>query len=92
MNSSAIVCGCGKTYLTKKLKNKLPDTIGWKLVEGFVPLQNTPKKKKTTVVVASSKSIKTAQTSAQRCPSYGMPNGLFADKGMCWSCYKDMMS
>lgn len=88
----AIVCGCGKTYLTKKLKKKLPENIPCRSVAGFAPLQTTPKKKKTTIVVTKKTTQKTTGAVSMRCPSCGMPNGLFADKGMCWSCYKDMMS
>lgn len=88
----AIVCGCGKTYLTKKLKKKLPENISCRSVAGFAPLQTTAKKKKTTIVVTKKTTQKTTGAVSMRCPSCGMPNGLFADKGMCWSCYKDMMS
>lgn len=89
---SAIVCGCGKKYLTKRLKNKLPISVQWRSVEGFAPLQNTPKKKKTATVVAKKTKNSSLNSRSVKCPFCGMPNGLFADKGMCWSCYKDMMS
>lgn len=89
----AIVCGCGKKYLTKKLKNKLPETIRWRSVEGFIPLQKVQKKEKTIVDSRNKKAETTSSTSTnQICPLCGMPNVLFANKGMCWSCYKEMMS
>lgn len=89
---SAIVCGCGKRYLTKKLKNKLPSSVQWRSVEGFAPVQNTPKRKKVPISIAKKTSTTSSSPITKRCPSCGLPNGLFADKGMCWSCYKDMMS
>ena len=88
----AIVCGCGKIYLTKKLKKKLPDNILWRSVVGFAPIQTTPKKNKANTVVAKKTTKNATSAESMRCPLCGMPNRLFSNKGMCWSCYKEMMS
>lgn len=84
----ARVCGCGKVYLTHKMKKNLPTSIPCIEVEGFAPVQTTKKKlpvKMTTNKVGTSKI-------ATRCSSCGMTTSLFSNSGMCWDCYKDMMS
>lgn len=95
-------CSCGKIYLTKRLKKLLPPTVKYVEVEGIAPTPVVkPKKQPGTVakykggqiyVVSKGKvSTPANDESRQKCPQCGSI-GLFGGKGMCWNCYKDMMS
>ena len=93
-------CACGKVYLTKKLKKSLPETVKYVEVVGIAPV-NKPKKNPETIakykggqVYVPKKRIGGSpepEASRQRCPKCGSI-GLFGGKGMCWDCYKDLMS
>lgn len=94
-NITAIVCGCGEKYLTRKLKAKLPSSIPWRQMNVLAASQQSSSKKNKKIVVnLSSKHSKKPSSNdiITRCSSCGMPNKLFADKGVCWSCYKEIMS
>ena len=93
-------CACGKIYLTQRLKKLLPETIKYVEVDGIVSsvnskkhTENVIKYKNQSVYGISKKKIINAvnDESKQKCPKCGNV-GLFGGKGMCWDCYKDMMS
>lgn len=88
--------------MTKRLKKLLPLTVKYVEVEGIAPAPVVkPKKQPETVtkykggqiyVVSKGKvSTRANDESRQKCPQCGSI-GLFGGKGVCWICYKDMMS
>lgn len=75
------ICSCGTKYLTHKQWKKTEHDIQIKLLEGAASVHSESQNGK----------VNSAATMV-KCPVCGLPNGLFADKGMCWSCYKEEMS
>jgi hypothetical protein len=93
-------CSCGKIYLTKRLKKLLPPTVKYVEVEGRAPVVKPRKRQETVakykggqiyVVNKGKVSSPANDESRQKCPKCGSI-GLFGGKGMCWGCYKDLMS
>lgn len=93
-------CTCGKVYLTQRLKKLLPATIKYVEIDGVSPSIKTKKQPETiakykggqiTIVNKEKKSVSVHSESKQKCPKCGNL-GLFGGKGMCWECYKEMMS
>lgn len=93
-------CTCGKIYLTKKLKKLLPATIKYIEISGSSPIVKAKHQTETVVkykdgkiyVVNKKEKIKPANDgSKEKCPKCGNV-GLFGGKGMCWDCYKEIMS
>ena len=75
------VCSCGTKYLTHKEWKKLDIEVSIKVVDGYIPIQKKLEKNKNVKIQLTNK-----------CPKCGMTNNLFANTGMCWSCYKEEMT
>lgn len=82
MNVEGRICACGMKYLTNKQWSSCKIDIPVKVLSGYERVQKTS--------VVSSKS--SSKLITKRCPKCGLEERMFADKGMCWDCYKEEMS
>lgn len=88
------ICDCGVRYLTRREYNEVIEVVvvkdvdGVEIVSSCLPKKKGKKGKISSMIIEQTAPKTVSKKHVKICPRCG-GEGIFANKGMCWICYKE---